>query len=1046
MGESVGTIFVELDLDKSRYLASQKELYKDATSTTLNIEKNFQNLGIKSAAEMDLMRAKVVNSFTAIANSSKATANDIVRAEKAKNDQLTALNMEQFGRQEATIKKTETLWEKSLRVISGKSAEAAEDIYNNLIGAISGVISGWVSDVGDFAKETLFDPVWEKIKTGAKWVGRVVLIETAAWIAFSKTAAEAWARLGAAAGNSMMSAGAAATAAGKSWGKWAEAIGASMAVAGGAMGKWAAVVMSVVTPVLRVIFILYAAYKALDFAIGLVTGKSYKSKNIDAVIAETSAVEKLRVLLQSTAKEAEEYRMAMFMTGTATTSVEAAYGGARKMTTTTSGKKELDRLGVVYEDDNGKLLGTVTILENANKVLNEYTEGWDRNQAAIAIGMGTQEQIQYVLKVTQKELKLSRELIDAYHLGMGPEALKAVKDYEDAMIKFNAATKRMGDAVKRAISDQVMPAFTTLAKWFSGDWPFAVDWFRYSMATAVTGVWLLAFAVRSVYEIVKDTFFSMGIIIATTGNAIYAVMQGNFSEAGSIIKDGWAEVKKNTIGTWNELYRKAIEVAAAITTAWAFDPRGASKTPFEQKKTFIPPPKEDKEKADTAYADETRSAKKLYETAMQASDAWLANQRANYANEYETISGYYKRKTDDYRVWYDSQWDIIKRTVADEEKRNNLLNDLNADFVLNEGANRAKKDAEEKKLRENSIKAVADANRTINQYSEESTNASIAVIEEEYKKRSALARKGTDDAILFEEEKNKKIQDLNSKNEQAKLSMYSKIKMYGKDSTKLIEDLAMDEYTNVYKLTLDREIAAKAYTDFMIEQNGVRAASSDNFFEGLAAGFAKSANDIESWGKAGSNIAKKLFDGMTDALTDFVMTGKLDFKSLAESIIKDMVRIAIQASITGPLARAAGAAGSSIMSLFGGGAGAAGAGAGTIASSEVGGAFVSAAVGPHSGGTIGYDYIPRYHSGLKSDEFPAILQKGESVLTRGQMSSLSPAGQPQDIKVELINRSGTDVKATESRSSFNGQEYVVTVFLDALNRNAYGLKSALSGG
>ena len=44
---------------------------------------------------------------------------------------------------------------------------------------------------------------------------------------------------------------------------------------------------------------------------------------------------------------------------------------------------------------------------------------------------------------------------------------------------------------------------------------------------------------------------------------------------------------------------------------------------------------------------------------------------------------------------------------------------------------------------------------------------------------------------------------------------------------------------------------------------------------------------------------------MEDALTDFVMTGKLDFNSLANSIVADMVRIAIQQSITGPLAKAA---------------------------------------------------------------------------------------------------------------------------------------------
>ncbi|MDX2074706.1 MAG: phage tail tape measure C-terminal domain-containing protein [Alphaproteobacteria bacterium] len=44
------------------------------------------------------------------------------------------------------------------------------------------------------------------------------------------------------------------------------------------------------------------------------------------------------------------------------------------------------------------------------------------------------------------------------------------------------------------------------------------------------------------------------------------------------------------------------------------------------------------------------------------------------------------------------------------------------------------------------------------------------------------------------------------------------------------------------------------------------------------------------------------FKGMEDALTDFVSTGKVSFGSLAQSIIKDMIRIQIQQSVTGPLA------------------------------------------------------------------------------------------------------------------------------------------------
>jgi hypothetical protein len=109
-GHSVGKIYVELDLDTDRYLKGQKQLLKDATSTSLNIEQNFKNLGIKSSAEMDLMRAKVQNSYEMIAQSAKSTANDIIRAERAKNEQLAKLAEQQFGTNQSMIKSLQDHW------------------------------------------------------------------------------------------------------------------------------------------------------------------------------------------------------------------------------------------------------------------------------------------------------------------------------------------------------------------------------------------------------------------------------------------------------------------------------------------------------------------------------------------------------------------------------------------------------------------------------------------------------------------------------------------------------------------------------------------------------------------------------------------------------------------------------------------------------------------------------------------------------------------------------------------------------------------------
>jgi endonuclease YncB( thermonuclease family) len=118
----------------------------------------------------------------------------------------------------------------------------------------------------------------------------------------------------------------------------------------------------------------------------------------------------------------------------------------------------------------------------------------------------------------------------------------------------------------------------------------------------------------------------------------------------------------------------------------------------------------------------------------------------------------------------------------------------------------------------------------------------------------------------------------------------------------------------------------------------------------------------------------------------------------------------------------------------------------------------------HSGGivgseptSIGYDNpnlwnsAPRFHSGLLPDEYRAILKKGEGVFTEGQMAALGKSASPTviqqnqapKISVVVNNNSGTEAKVTQQDVKFNGEEYIVSVWLDSFQRNKYGLRSAL---
>jgi len=73
---------------------------------------------------------------------------------------------------------------------------------------------------------------------------------------------------------------------------------------------------------------------------------------------------------------------------------------------------------------------------------------------------------------------------------------------------------------------------------------------------------------------------------------------------------------------------------------------------------------------------------------------------------------------------------------------------------------------------------------------------------------------------------------------------------------------------------------------------------------GLMDGLAEYQKTVADVAVSTKAMMVNAFQGMEDAMVSFVKTGKLDFSSLADSIISDLVRIAIQQSITGPLAGA----------------------------------------------------------------------------------------------------------------------------------------------
>jgi hypothetical protein len=168
---------------------------------------------------------------------------------------------------------------------------------------------------------------------------------------------------------------------------------------------------------------------------------------------------------------------------------------------------------------------------------------------------------------------------------------------------------------------------------------------------------------------------------------------------------------------------------------------------------------------------------------------------------------------------------------------------------------------------------------------------------------------------------------------------------------------------------------------------------------------ARYADDAMAWGKELGGVLTSAFRSGEDALASFVAGGKIDFQGLADSIQADITRIAIRSAILGPLATALGGSGSG---LLGGQSG----GGGFLAGIFHQGGVVGDPAPQHLVPALAFAGASRLHdggmAGLRADEVPAILQRGEMVLSRAQVAVMGPARDTRPPVSVVMNISTPD--------------------------------------
>ncbi|MBB65524.1 MAG: hypothetical protein CMO81_10725 [Waddliaceae bacterium] len=220
------------------------------------------------------------------------------------------------------------------------------------------------------------------------------------------------------------------------------------------------------------------------------------------------------------------------------------------------------------------------------------------------------------------------------------------------------------------------------------------------------------------------------------------------------------------------------------------------------------------------------------------------------------------------------------------------------------------------------------------------------------------------------------------------------------------------------------------YNDMIAKARDEDLQNSKKWEDGIKRGLQSVIDEADDMASKAERGVTSMFKSMEDVLVSFVTTGKLDFKSMADSIIADMVRMQIQSSITKPLAGALGGfLGDIAGSIFGAPAGT---GTASTATAHTGGVIGSDTLRMRSVSPAVFANAPRFHTGgIVGNEVPIIAKQGEAVFTPGQMKLLGGALQSKpnvnvSVRVEN-NASNAQARADVSRDSAGNMDLKIII-------------------
>lgn len=198
-------------------------------------------------------------------------------------------------------------------------------------------------------------------------------------------------------------------------------------------------------------------------------------------------------------------------------------------------------------------------------------------------------------------------------------------------------------------------------------------------------------------------------------------------------------------------------------------------------------------------------------------------------------------------------------------------------------------------------------------------------------------------------------------------------------------------------------------------QKEFETAAPTDWKSGWQTGIKSIAAEFNNFGKDVQNIAIATATGMRDAFGDFffdAMTGQI--KSLGEYFTKFFQGIA-----------------KTISQLL----------ANALTKKLLGSLFPNLKLFASGGRTLTDTFI----AGENGPELVKVNGGGATVTSAHNTASMLKENNSVSVEVNVINQSGQQLSAQQGNTTFDGQKYVVDVWLDAYSRNVNGMRSAIQG-